>query len=81
MGKELHFKMASKVQRQDYRAVLAPYWLIYNKNHIKSDWPTVRDHAPIYHWFSGSQALQKAKCCHSSLPHLPEKKSVKTSLK
>ena len=36
--------------------------------------------SPIYHWYSRNQALQKAKHCHLSLPHLPEKASVKTSL-
>jgi len=36
-----------RVKPMQRPAALPPYWLIYNKNHTESNWPTVRDHVPF----------------------------------
>jgi len=75
-GQGLHFNIASETQNE----IIGLYTgsLVTNieqkpyRNHLAY---CMRPYT-LYHWFSRSQALQKAKCHHSSLPQLPEKTAV-----
>jgi len=76
MGNGLYFKMASEIQRWNYRAVLTR-WSTAQKT-FGQLYESIH---PFYHWFSWSQVLiHKVKYCRLSLSHHLERRPLKPAL-